>query len=91
MGCAVGQSRQGPRKPATAGGPGHHHDGHVGQPLKEPGGLGVANSTIVVSTTDNGAKDLQLALRHVRVRHLEAALAGLLQPPDVGEALAGQR
>ena len=78
--------------PRPAGGPGHRHGGHVGQSLKELDGLGVANSTIVVSTTDNGAKDLQLALRHVRVRHLEAALAGLPQPPlDVGQALAGQR
>ena len=32
------------------------HDGHVGQLLKKLDDLGIANNTIVVYTTDNGAE-----------------------------------
>ena len=37
------------------------HDGHVGQLLKKLDDLGVANNTIVVYTTDNGAEVMTLA------------------------------
>ena len=32
------------------------HDGHVGQLLKKLDDLGIADNTIVVYTTDNGAE-----------------------------------
>jgi arylsulfatase len=32
------------------------HDGQVGQLLKKLDGLGIANNTIVIYTTDNGAE-----------------------------------
>jgi arylsulfatase A-like enzyme len=37
------------------------HDGHVGQLLKKLDDLGIANNTIVVYTTDNGAEVMELA------------------------------
>jgi arylsulfatase A-like enzyme len=39
------------------------HDGQVGQLLKKLDDLGIANNTIVIYTTDNGAEDIQLARR----------------------------
>jgi arylsulfatase len=51
-------------KPASQGKTGHglypdgmvEHDGHVGQLLKKLDDLGIANNTIVIYTTDNGAE-----------------------------------
>ena len=39
------------------------HDGHVGQLLKKLDDLGIADNTIVVYTTDNGAETILLARR----------------------------
>jgi arylsulfatase A-like enzyme len=61
------------------------HDGQVGQLLKKLDDLGIANNTIVIYTTDNGAETFTLAGRrhHAVPRREEHQLGGQL--PGAGD------
>ena len=73
------------------------HDGHVGQLLAKLDELGIADNTIVMYSTDNGAENLQLARRrHHAVPRREGhqlgrRLARAVRDPLAGRDQAGHR
>ena len=68
------------------------HDGQVGQLLKKLDDLGIADNTIVIYTTDNGAEVVLVAgWRHDAVPQREELELGGRLPRARGRALARRR